>query len=251
MTKFKHRQVAAADPHKRALLRAAILIAGTAMLGACKHTDEVTTASIPTDYRERHPITIQEAARTLEVFVGNGRGGLAPEQRAEVLAFIGKWHREGTGGITIDQPTGTPNARAAADALREIRSLLNATRVPTHGVIVRPYRPADPARFATLRLSFPRITAAAGPCGLWPEDLGPTRTSPIYITNRPYWNFGCAYQRNMAAMVANPADLVQPRSETPPYTARRSVVLEKYSRGESTSTVIPEANQAKISDVGK
>jgi pilus assembly protein CpaD len=55
----------------------------------------------------------------------------------------------------------------------------------------------------------------------------------------------------MAAMVENPADLVQPRSETPVYAARRTQVLDKYRKGESPATVYPDAAQSKISDVGK
>ena len=77
---------------------------------------------------------------------------------------------------------------------------------------------------ATIRLNYPKISAVAGPCGLWPEDLGPSIKNKSYFENKPYYNFGCAYQRNMAAMVDNPSDLVQPRSETPAYTraAQRS-----------------------------
>ena len=52
-------------------------------------------------------------------------------------------------------------------------------------------------------------------------------------------------------MVENPADLVQPRGETPAYTARRTIVLDKYRKGESTATVYPDENAGKISDVGK
>jgi pilus assembly protein CpaD len=55
----------------------------------------------------------------------------------------------------------------------------------------------------------------------------------------------------MAAMVANPADLVQPRPESPSYTTRRSTVLGKYSKGESTATQYPDQDKGKISDVGK
>ena len=64
-----------------------ILIAGfTALLAACNSTTKEITSSIPNDYRERHPITIVEGKQTLELFVGAGRGGLTPTQRAEVLA---------------------------------------------------------------------------------------------------------------------------------------------------------------------
>jgi pilus assembly protein CpaD len=52
-------------------------------------------------------------------------------------------------------------------------------------------------------------------------------------------------------MVDNPADLVQPRGETPPMAGRRSVVLDKYRRGEGTATQYPDANRGRISDIGQ
>jgi pilus assembly protein CpaD len=55
----------------------------------------------------------------------------------------------------------------------------------------------------------------------------------------------------MAAMVDNPSDLVQPRPETPPYTARRLTAYEKYKKGTTTATTYPEADRAKLSDTGK
>ena len=102
-----------------------------------------------------------------------------------------------------------------------------------------------------IRLSYSRISAVAGPCGVWPEDLGPSIKNKSYYENKPYYNFGCAYQRNMAAMVDNPSDLVQPRPETPAYTIRRSEAFEKYRKGTTTTTTYPEAEKAKLSDTGK
>jgi pilus assembly protein CpaD len=91
----------------------------------------------------------------------------------------------------------------------------------------------------------------AGPCGLWPEDLGPSIKDKSYFENKSYYNFGCAYQRNMAAMIDNPADLVQPRSETPAYTMRRTEGFEKYRQGTTTATAYPESDKAKLSETGK
>jgi pilus assembly protein CpaD len=115
---------------------------------------------------------------------------------------------------------------------------------------LRKHRPVNPGKLAGLRLHYPKIKADAGPCGLWPEDIGPSLGSG-YWENREYWNLGCAQQRNLAALVDNPSDLVQPRAETPPYTGRRSVVLEKYRRGESTATQYPDPDKGKISEIGK
>jgi pilus assembly protein CpaD len=101
-----------------------------------------------------------------------------------------------------------------------------------------------------MRLHYPKVTADVGPCGLWPYDLGPTYDRE-HNENRQFYNFGCANQRNLAAMVENPSDLVQPRGETPIYTGRRTTALEKYRRGESTATVYPDATKGKISEVGQ
>jgi pilus assembly protein CpaD len=86
---------------------------------------------------------------------------------------------------------------------------------------------------------------------LWPEDLGPSILNRRSSENKDYYNFGCSTQRNLAAMIDNPADLVQPRPETPAYTARRNVAFERYRRGETSTTNYPEGEKAKLSDTGK
>ncbi len=234
-------------------VRLAGALVGVAMaLSACKHVDEDATASIyPNDYRQRHPIAIQEADRSVVVFVGQGRGGISALQRADVIALAQTWLQEGTGAISVDVPVNTPNARTAADAFREIRATLAAAGVPPRAIVVRQYRPEDPRQMATIRLNYPKISAVAGPCGVWPDDLGPSIKNKAYFENQQYYNFGCANQRNLASMVDNPSDLVQPRPETPPYTARRTASFEKYRKGNSTATTYPEVDAAKLSTTGK
>jgi pilus assembly protein CpaD len=228
---------------------AGALLGLAVVLGACTHTgDQLTTASIPEDYRLRHPIAIQEADQSVVIFIGRARGGLSAPQRADVMGLAQTWLREATGPIVADVPVDTPNAAAAADSLREIRALLTAAGVPSRGLIVHRYHPDDPRQMAAIRLNYPKISAVAGPCGLWPEDLGPSIKNKSYLDNKSYYNFGCANQRNMAAMVDNPSDLVQPQTETPPYTMRRSEAFEKYRKGAPTTTIYPEADKAKLSD---
>jgi pilus assembly protein CpaD len=231
-------------------LRIVLLAGCAAALAGCYGPREVTSGVVANDVRQRHPIVIKEGPRTVDLFIGDKRGTLTGAQRAEVLSFANDWRREASGGILLDVPTGTGNAAPAAHAAREVRSILAAAGVPEQAVNVRGRRPGSPAALATLRLHYPRMTADVGPCGLWPQDLG-TSYQREHFENRQYWNFGCAQQRNLAAMVENPADLVQPRSETPSYTGRRSTVLDKYHRGESTATVYPDANKGKITDIGQ
>jgi pilus assembly protein CpaD len=238
----------------RSLPMAGVLVGLAVVLGACAHHDaprEDVTSSIPNDYRLRHPIAIQEADRSIVIFVGHARGGLSVPQRTDVVGLAQSWLHEGTGAIVVDVPVRTPNAAAAADTLREINALLVASGVPPRAITVHRYHPDDPRQMATIRLNYPKISAVAGPCGLWPEDLGPAINDKSYLENKPYYNFGCAYQRNMAAMADNPSDLVQPRPETPPYTVRRTEAFEKYRKGIPSATTYPDGEKAKLSDTGK
>src|SRR6202163_1084143 len=236
---------------KRAFRIAGALVGLAGVLGACTHTDEAVTASVPDDYRLRHPIASEEANRSGVIFVAQARGGLSASQRGDVAGLAQSWLHEGTGAISAYLPVDTPNARTAADSFREIQATLISAGVPPRGIIVHHYHPEDPRQLATIRLTYSRIAVVAGPCGVWPEDLGPSIKNKGYYDNKQYYNFGCAYQRNMAAMVDNPSDLVQPRPETPAYTARRTEAFEKYRKGTTTTTSYPEADKAKLSDTGK
>jgi len=233
----------------RGAARAAALATAAALLAGCNQHTATAQSSYPTDYRERHPITLREGDRTVEVFVGRNRGGLTPAQRADVLSFAQQWRHEGTSGVIIDVPSSGPTAHAAADSMREVHSILNASGVPGKAVYVRGYRP-PPSALASIKIRYTKLTAEAGPCGQWPHDIGPSMDGSDF-SNRPYWNLGCATQRNMAAMVANPADLVQPRGESPAYEPRRSVAIDKYRTGTSPAGAYADYDKGKISDLGK
>ncbi len=245
----------AAIPNQAGTTRLLAIVGCAVMLAGCVSDqatvrDQAALREVPQDIRQRHPIAIREGVQTVELFIGTRRAELTLQQRADVLGFAHTWRRDSAGGIIIDLPTGTSNEAAAAGALQEVRSILTNMGVPPQDIAVRPYRPEDPRTMATLRLNYPRMVASAGPCGMWPHDLGPT-IDREHSENLEYWNFGCASQHNLAALVDNPADLVQPRAEDPAYTPRRTTVVERYRAGMSTQTVYPNPNEGKISDVGK
>src|SRR6266849_8790754 len=139
----------------RAFRMAGALVGLAVVLGACTHTDDVLTASVPDDFHQRHPIAIQEADRSIVIFVGHARGGLSASQRADVMGLARTWVREGTGAIVADVPVDTPNARAAVATFRDIQEVLAAGGVPSRGITLHRYHPDDPQFFATIRLSYP------------------------------------------------------------------------------------------------
>ena len=165
----------------------------SAVLGACTLTGEEVTASLPNDYRQRHPIAVTEADHSIVVFVGHGRGGLSTAQRADVLGMARSWVREGTGAIIVDVPVDTPNARAAATTSQEIRSLLASGGVPSRAVTLRRYHPDDPRtlRDDPAQLSQdhggrrPLRPVAGGSRTLARTITTTMRTSPITISVAP------------------------------------------------------------------
>jgi pilus assembly protein CpaD len=94
--------------------------------------------------------------------------------------------------------------------------------------VIEPY-PAGRDANAPIRFSYLHYVAEGPECGRWPTNLADDRR------NLPYPNFGCAQQRNLAAQIANPADLLGPRSTTPADNERRQGVLTNYERGKPTA----------------
>jgi pilus assembly protein CpaD len=58
--------------------------------------------------------------------------------------------------------------------------------------------------------------------------------------NKHYADFGCSYQNNLAAQIANPADLIGPRKQTSIDAERRGQVIDDYRK---VPLAIPPVNQ--------
>jgi pilus assembly protein CpaD len=233
----------------RGLVLAGIGLAITGCQTTAQEPPDPYTGGIWSDYRQRHPISFIEADRTLDIFVGSGRA-LTPDQRANVLGFAQTWREEGSGRFLIERPSQARNAQATSAAVSEIRSILLASGIPGNAIKVQSHRTFDRNLLAVVTVSYPRVTAHVHACGRWPDDLGPSADRK-HFENIEYWNFGCATRSNLAAIVKDPQDLVQPRAETPIYTARRTTVLDKHRKGEATATTYPNPDKGAISDLGK
>jgi pilus assembly protein CpaD len=131
-------------------------------------------------------------------------------------------------------------------AYEDVRSVLRQAGIRPSEVTLEPYfAGGDP--YAPLRVSFLRFVAEGPDCPDWSENLA---RDP---QNMPWPNKGCATQRNLAAMVANPEDLLYPRPETPRPSERRDVVWGKYVTGETTGSKwspeqLPLPERANVSE---
>lgn len=213
--------------------RLALAVLALAGLAACqKKGDPFVTNGIEHDYRLRHPIRVSEVPITLDVFAVRQGSGLDTRQAEAVRGFAGRWRREGSGPITAFVPSGRSTANAQA-TLHEIRRNLAAGGA-TGSMSIASYQPANPAEAAAIKLSYVGLTArTTNPCGQWPDDIGDGQGVRGW-ENKQYWNFGCSYQQNFAAQIADPRDLITPREETPVDTQKRTNAINSI-RGEGFS----------------
>ena len=228
----------------RTARRLALVAALGLSLGACGPDRAVTGSLYPHDHRERHPIVLADAPRTLDVFV-SGRP-LDPRQRDDVWAFAGEFRRHGQGAIAVQMPQGAPSGAHALRTLDDVRALLAQAGLSSAHLAVSSYAVADPRAASVIRLQFRRLQArVAGRCGLFPQDLG--GSDPKFnASNQPYWNLGCASQTTLAAQVADPVDLVRGRPEAPGDTLMRTKDIQDLRDGKDPSTSYRQDGQNRI-----
>nr|WP_168168954.1 CpaD family pilus assembly lipoprotein [Shinella sp. HZN7] len=207
----------------RAALAATLVLSATLLAGCGARPDRSATASIPDDYRTRHPIVLSETAQTMDIPVAIGDRALTMAMRDNIRGFAADHAAKSRSAVQIMLPRGSANAATANNLRKDIRTTLTVAGVKRDQLIETSYDASGYGANAPIRLAFFAITAQTGPCGQWPEDLVVNT-----MENRNYHNFGCASQANLAAQIANPMDLVQPRGMTEIDAARRSNVIDDY-----------------------
>jgi pilus assembly protein CpaD len=215
-------------------------------LSACQTVDRTATSSIPMDdYRVRHPITLSETARTLDVFT-TGNGGLDAHSAAQIVEFAELYHRLGEGPILVLYPTGPGiDHRTSIEAIRRVLAT-SGIEAPLR---IGSYAAGNQELASPVRLSFKGLKATvATRCGEWPRDLA-SGSSLEGWENKPYWNYGCSYQSAFAAQVADPRDLVGPQGETTQDTPIRARAIESVRKGMDPSTSWT-TKQSSIGSVG-
>lgn len=176
---------------------------------------------------EEHPITVDSQVVTMTLPLSGSE--LSSLDKARLRAFAESYLNGGYGPLTVMGPSGSSNDRNGQDRSAAVREFLHETGVDWSAINGAAYRAGDD-RSSELVLSYTHYVATASDCGVWTgltaRDYGNLR-SP---------NFGCATQNNLAAMVADPHDLVEAQPSTAPDAASRIRAINAYRQGEVTSS---------------
>lgn len=173
----------------------------------------------PNTVAERYPITVKKMpVKTGIVAPG---GALKPDQVNAVIMFANRARTESLSGISVKYPSGGAKARASAE---EVVTVLANQGIPEGMIRVTSY-PGSISQ--PIQMSYSRKVAVTKECGDWSRNLASESA------NRLPPNFGCSFQHNVAAMVANPSDFEQPRAMSPVMASNRSAVMNVYVANET------------------
>lgn len=215
-------------------------------LGACKSMPELYDDSPQLSVTERHRIDVNRGDVTLKLWPGRRNRRLSASERDEIASFVARYRSSATGVLTVARPVGSANQIAAAATTARVKRHLAHQGIARRSVATTTYFAGKKRPDAPIFLSFSQYYAqVTKPCGAWPGNLSRT------YDNRAYANFGCAQSHNLAAMVANPRDFKTPRHLAPADTARRGVVLDKYRKGEVTTSQRSPDGNGTVSTVAK
>lgn len=178
-----------------------------------------------TDHTQRHPVIVAAETATLDIPYGARDKGTSAKAFVETTRFMRNYRQEGRGTLNIAVPHGGSHG-----AYRQVEAVRLAAQ--RNGVNPRQLRVVEKSGSGTITLSYDRIAAIGPACGDWSEDV--TRRPQ----ELPYNNFGCASQRNIAAMAANPTDLMYPALEPARGSETRAQDFKNYTGGLGKSVQI-------------
>lgn len=194
-------------------------------LGGCMQTQE----QIAWSNRVQTQIVAEEITAELKIDTVVSGEKLGSMERETVKSFAASYQHEGHGSVIISRPSNGPDDISAMRAAADARAVMLAEGVDATRIAEGTYDGTG-ARAAPLIISYRTYNAVVPNC----PDMSHWDFSDTY-TNSALPSLGCAVAVNLAAMIANPSDLVGAQSMDPSDAGRRSVVLTKYRAGEKTS----------------
>jgi pilus assembly protein CpaD len=189
---------------------------------------------------EEHPISVDSQTVTMTIDLADTAGDLTAVDKARLRAFAGAYMNDGHGLLTVTAPAGGGADRAGQDAQARVRKALHEFGVSDAAMTGSAYEVGQ-AGDRQIVLSYTRYVATPSACGIWNGEFDRN------YRNLRSANFGCSAQNNLAAMIGDPRDLVEPSAMTDPDTASRVSAVDKYRKGEVTSSESDQALETKVS----
>lgn len=219
-------------------------VASVLVLGGCGSTKP--NGPIPPEYLQgttldRNPIRVAERTAYLEVKLNVLDKHLRLEEKAKIQAFVRDYVSRGHGPLIMSLPKNHGNEELAVKAVAEAREIAWSQGIDYEDIRGSAYDAAGSST-APIVLAFTAYDAIAPDC---PQKSMIDFSDATSNNDMP--TLGCSVRANMAAMIADPADLLGQRPLDEGDLARRTAQLALYREGQTTTAQRNEAESGSVS----
>jgi pilus assembly protein CpaD len=178
-----------------------------------------------------HPIFVDSEVTTLAI----RGGGLSDEggefdaaALGELDGFLDDFIAQGSGSLDVTVALGEGGQSRLVRETEAIAKYALARGVSRSMLNIRAVSGGEEGE--AIALNYERINVRLPECGDW------SKPSPYNPRNTQYSNFGCADQRNLGLLVANPADLAGAATYERRDATRTALVIRAYRAGDATQS---------------
>jgi len=225
---------------KKVILKSSLCLLSVLSLTACSSVwnngDDTFVVS------ERHPIAVDSQVVTMTLDSDPSLNDLSNIDRARLKAFAHSFLQNGHGSLTITAPDGSQRDAGVQEKVADIRKHLHNLGVSYAQMTGATYRAPGDGSQGELVMSYTHYVATPSPCGEWSGEFSQN------TKNLPYKNFGCSDQNNLAAMIADPRELIEPSTLDPRDATARVRAVEAFRAGEVTSSVTDDNIDAEVAN---
>jgi pilus assembly protein CpaD len=198
-------------------------LAAVLMAGSCAVPPTNDGKSIMQDPEVNHPIEVEPSYQSMKLYYSPADTGISPADQARFDSFVADYQEHGNGSIAVSAPAGINSKEMIGFFAQRI----NDMGVSKDHILVASHDAPDGDM--RVEINYVSYQAHTDKCGDWSENLA---YSADNLTPK---NFGCAVQQNIAAQVADPRDLLGPRTMEAASAVRRATVMGNYEQGKPTS----------------
>lgn len=204
-----------------------------AMLTACA-TPTVSTG--PTVFNNK--IQVAESIERLELYTRPDGLELSSRDQLAVSQFLQSYRQSGNGPIYMNIPSSTASGLGVQQAKALLHQNLAGLGLGSSALQTGQYQSVYGSP-APVVVSYRTLKTVPTDC----RQLGDAMDT---YSNQPYDSFGCFHTANLAAMIGDPRQFLEPYDMTIPDSQRRQTVYDKYIQGENTASDQPSRQQVAV-----
>lgn len=178
-----------------------------------------------------NPIQISESIERLELYSRVNGMELSARDQDAVANFVATYRQFGDGPLYIN----VPRVSAAGIGTQQAENIIRqaALKMGVSGNVQAGQYQSRPNAPAPVVVSYRRLKSVPKNC----RQLGNMMSTDL---NQPYENWGCAHNANLAAMIQDPRQLIEPYGMGASNAERRLAIHDKYISGQLTASEFPE-----------